>query len=566
MGKNKSYSDAVPQVKIVIEHTRNIVEGEQRYRNVARIFVENADGERFLIPTTKPGIARVYARHIAEGGTPYDDRANHITSLVEDYNKMSGFVRATRNGQFNESAQRLVLEGVGHYTKLRETLSHMAGRRGYTAYFENWTPALMEDEVEETNLNELFVQETLDPRIESVLPILSKLNKKISEMSEVTELSEWADSLLEGGDGGEASEEPPESKEGETAEDGNEAPEDNLDESMDPEKRSRLDDLIGMYRDSTDPSDYYDSEYEDPEEVLNMIRAEFGDRVASQVEAGTDKMHFPRKDHDQGYDPMSWRKPIDRQTKAGKMYKQDSDYRKNTIKARFNNRGSSAIEGVEEGILDTVKKVGGKVLDKLGHGSDEDLLKDLKDKAGVRNPQTGKPSMAYSDVEKRTDEVDMGQADSSLRNEPKQDNGKMDHFTALGKASKKMGHDHYMDVPDDKLEALRAMVKRFRAGEEVDESALQAYLGDKKYGKDGMKKLRKAGQEDASEKTMQNIRAEYSSKEEPVTEDEFAGDYATGEAGQWRNKGPKANKPATIGDLVGEGQEDLNTIKRLLGK
>jgi hypothetical protein len=407
MGKNKSYSDAVPQVKIVIEHTRNIVEGEQRYRNVARIFVENADGERFLIPTTKPGIARVYARHIAEGGTPYDDRANHITSLVEDYNKMSGFVRATRNGQFNESAQRLVLEGVGHYTKLRETLSHMAGRRGYTAYFENWTPSLMEDETEETNLNELFVQETLDPRIESVLPILSKLNKKISEMSEVTELAEWADSLLEGGDGGEASEEPPESKEGETAEDGNEAPEDNLD----------------------------------------------------------------------------------------------------------------------EGILDTVKKVGGNVLDKLGHGSDEDLLKDLKDKAGVRNPQTGKPSMAYSDVEKRTDEVDMGQADSSLRNEPKQDSGKMDHFTALGKASTKMGHDHYMDVPDDKLEALRAMVKRFRAGEEVDESALQA-----------------------------------------VAEGEFAGDYATGEAGQWRNKGPKANKPATIGDLVGEGQEDLNTIKRLLGK
>jgi hypothetical protein len=67
------------------------------------------------------------------------------------------------------------------------------------------------------------------------------------------------------------------------------------------------------------------------------------------------------------------------------------------------------------------------------------------------------------------EEVDMGQADSSLRNEPKQNNDKMDHFTALGKASKKLGHDHYMDVPDDKLEALKAMVKRFRAGEEVDE-------------------------------------------------------------------------------------------------
>jgi hypothetical protein len=40
-----------------------------------------------------------------------------------------------------------------------------------------------------------------------------------------------------------------------------------------------------------------------------------------------------------------------------------------------------------------------------------------------------------------------------------------------------------------------------------------------------------------------------------VAEGEFAGDYATGEAGQWRNKGPKAHKPATIGDLVGEGEE-----------
>jgi hypothetical protein len=213
----------------------------------------------------------------------------------------------------------------------------------------------------------------------------------------------------------------------------------------------------------------------------------------------------------------------------------------------------------------------------------------------------------------------------------------MDHFTALGKASKKMGHDHYMDVPDDKLEALKAMVKRFRAGEEVDESALQAYIGDKKYGKDGMDALRKAGQDDASEKTMQNIRAEYSDKEQAVAEEgsenkysnlsnrgvnrginragddfnrmldldqaesphyktqhqqdtkqrlkttpmagpigvlpdqgvaegEFAGDYATGEAGQWRNKGPKANKPATIGDLVGEGQEDLAAMMRIVNR
>ena len=48
-----------------------------------------------------------------------------------------------------------------------------------------------------------------------------------------------------------------------------------------------------------------------------------------------------------------------------------------------------------------------------------------------------------------------------------------------------------------------------------------------------------------------------------VAEGEFAGHYATGVAGQWRNKGPKANKPATIGDLVGEGEEKDTTNKRV---
>lgn len=196
MGKKASYNDAVPNVKIVLQHNRALEEGEQRYRNVDRIFLENADGERFLAPTTKPGIARVYARHIAEGGVPNDDRWNHIKSVCEDYNKMAGFVRATRNKEFNESAQDLINEGANHYTNLRETLHKLTGHRGYHAYFESWTPSLMEDEGEDLAINELFVQETVDPRIESVMPILSKLRKNVAEMSEVDSLAEWAESII----------------------------------------------------------------------------------------------------------------------------------------------------------------------------------------------------------------------------------------------------------------------------------------------------------------------------------------------------------------------------------
>jgi hypothetical protein len=492
MGKTASYSDAVPTVKIILQHSRQIQEGEQRYRNVSKIFLENAEGERFLSPTNKPGLAQVYARHLAEGGVPNDDRWNHLKSICEEYSKMAGFVRAVRGNQFNESAQRLVNEGLNHYQSLRESLSKLRGSRGYNAYFESWTPALMENEGDDqTNLNELFVQETLDPRIESVIPILNKLSKNLGEMKEVSELAEWADSLIESPGAetlahNQATEKSrldafdlDETDGGQQALNPGGIPEDELVQEGKPSKT----DIAMAYLKAVVMAPMGTPE---KRRILNWQQI-LSNQFDIEMDPATLAQLLPQ---------------FDSQLKSGQLDK---------LQNRMASRGELEIgesqRGVEEGILDTVKKVGGKVLDKLGHGSDEDLLKKLQKDAGIRGPNHGKPSMAQSDVEKRVDEEDM------------------------------------------------------------DESALQAYLGDKKYGKDGMKKLRQAGQDDASEKTMQNIRAEYSSKEEPVKEDgQFAGDFATGEAGQWRNKGPKANKPATIGDLVGEGQEDLAAMMRIVNR
>lgn len=194
MGKKASYNDAVPNVKIILQHNRNLEEGEARYRNVARIFLENQDGERFLAPTTRPGLARVYARHLAEGGMVNDDRWNHIKGMCEDYNKMAGFVRATRNTQFNESAQSLVQEGINHYHNLRETLHKLSGHKGYQTYFESWTPTLLEGDGED--VSSMFMSSSLDPRIESAMPILARLYKPVTEMEEVSSLSSWADDII----------------------------------------------------------------------------------------------------------------------------------------------------------------------------------------------------------------------------------------------------------------------------------------------------------------------------------------------------------------------------------
>lgn len=460
MGKKGSYSDAVPTTKIIIQHNKNIEEGEQRYRNVAKIFVENSEGERFAVPTTKPGIARVYARHIAEGGTPYDEKGKHITSLCEEYQKMGAFVRATRNGQFNESAQRLVNEGINHYQSLRETLGRMTGHRGYTAYFESWTPPLMEDETDTSNLNELFVQETLDPRIESVMPILSKLQKKVAEMKEVDALAEWADSLTE-------------------------APGAETLKHNDDTEASNLK-AFDLAEDGAEL-----------EPAIDELQEGFDDNpVASAI---TRRIIMQRPDLLKKFGPVKVTQAIDDIAD----FVGDTEEIGSSDVSGWIKQIEQSLGGVDEGIVDTIKTAGKKVFDKLGGGSEEDLLKDLQKKAGIpAHAQHGKPAMAK---------------------------------------------------PKD---------------EEVDESALQAYLGDKKYGKEGMDALRKAGREDASKETMAKIRAKFDKlDEEELAEDEFAGDYATGEAGQWRNKGPKANKPATIGDLVGESEElDEDAVDDFMAK
>lgn len=195
--RHTSYSDNTPTIKMIIKHSRALDEGDQRYRNIEKIFLENELGERVLVPTKKPSVGRAFARHLAEGGQYNDDRWNHIREIAEDIGKLGGFVRATRNGQFNESVASVVNEAANHYQSLRETIKRISGSRGYNHYFESWQPTLMETQVEQDYAG-MFSASRLDPRIESAIPVLKKLNISVGELSEASEFEAWANSIVEG--------------------------------------------------------------------------------------------------------------------------------------------------------------------------------------------------------------------------------------------------------------------------------------------------------------------------------------------------------------------------------
>jgi hypothetical protein len=70
----------------------------------------------------------------------------------------------------------------------------------------------------------------------------------------------------------------------------------------------------------------------------------------------------------------------------------------------------------------------------------------------------------------------------------------------------------------------------------------------KKFAKDAGKMFDKAFKDDVDENFINMA------PQAVAEEGEFAGNFKTGPAGQWRNKGPKANKPAKVGDLVGASE------------
>jgi len=477
MGKQSSYSDAVPTVKIILQHTRQIQEGEQRYRNIARIFLENQLGERILAPTTRPGVAQVYARHLAEGGVPNDERWNHIKGLCEEYTKMAGFVRATRGNQFNESAQQLVNEGINHYHNLRETLGRMRGHRGYHKYFESYTPTLMETEGDETNLTELFVQETLDPRIESVMPILSRLQKNVTEMKEVVELDEWAKSLVEGGDGSEASEE----EDGDTAGDageggGEDAPEDDLMEAPGAETLA--------HNQNTEKNNLkaFDLE-EDSEEtkLARKLKANIG-HIQSQLK---DPNISDAQKKDLKFKLQMYTDRLGKKKTSGDA---DTSYSDDTKQGQIAKQAHDRVRKVE-------KKTAG------------DLLHDV----------TG---------------LEEGMTKDAMMND-----------------AEKMSLEQFCDKYGDE-DWVKEFYHTAVGTEDVEESGLQAYLGNKKYGKEGMDALRKAGREHAGKEKMASIRAKYDKlDEEGVAEDLDANQKRVGQLGPTEKV-----KNNNIGKLVGASE------------
>ena len=171
----------VGSARIRVLHTESVnseVRGS-RARHINAIYVENDQGERFRMQHNKLSGARAMARHIAEGGMPYDEVGQHLNSMVQEMSELGRFVRSMRNRTFEDStATGMVEAATSYYQGMHRQLNHLKGPKAYKSFVENFEPQAQQlDEVDVNEMKEKFVKKIFDDRMTAALPLVHKAYK-----------------------------------------------------------------------------------------------------------------------------------------------------------------------------------------------------------------------------------------------------------------------------------------------------------------------------------------------------------------------------------------------------
>ncbi len=195
-GTNKiSYQDFGAS-RIMIKHTESVNPelGKSRTRSIGKIYIESNDGERFLYPYKHLTGARAMARHVAEGGKPFDDFGTHITGLSEELNKLRKFKSYMgRSAVMAESLSEYMDVVQDRIKTVKKTVESLQKQKFYAEAFASFEKPMMEDvpaDVAENWIDQLTIKQ-FNEELKDVFPYIYNL---VSEATKATELS--AEDLL----------------------------------------------------------------------------------------------------------------------------------------------------------------------------------------------------------------------------------------------------------------------------------------------------------------------------------------------------------------------------------
>ena len=167
-GSMKTSYQQTDGAKLIIRHSKPVNEEVMgsRSRNIKALFIENSQGERFRYPQIHLSGARTMTRHVAEGGTPYDELGQKIIGLSEERTQLMRVNQYIRSNGLQEQAG-----DIGSVVQMRlSEIKHILGR--YNA------ESIMNDvhESDDTDVESLKERLTKNVFDESIGEMLPKLN------------------------------------------------------------------------------------------------------------------------------------------------------------------------------------------------------------------------------------------------------------------------------------------------------------------------------------------------------------------------------------------------------
>ena len=179
-GTNKiSYQD-LGEARLIIKHNKavNLELAAGRTMHIESIYIENANGERFMYPFKHLNGARALAEHIKHGGIPYDAIGKHITGLSEELaglRKFKGYVNRTPVvSEAMGTINNRVIERIEAIKKEVHGLQRKAYYETFAESFKEFKEQMIPEDVMTDWVDRLTIR-TFNEELKSVFPYIYKI-------------------------------------------------------------------------------------------------------------------------------------------------------------------------------------------------------------------------------------------------------------------------------------------------------------------------------------------------------------------------------------------------------
>lgn len=189
-GTGKVSYQNIGNSRLNIRHTQHVNPdlAASRTQHIDKIYIESADGERFMYPFRHLNGARAMARHVSEGGKPFDDFGKHITGLSEELANLRKFKNYMgRSSVMAESLAGYMDAVAERIQSVKKTIEGLQKESHYKEAFESFQPPVMEEvpaDVVENWIDQLTIRQ-FNEELKDVFPYVYKLVSEVSKAKEI---------------------------------------------------------------------------------------------------------------------------------------------------------------------------------------------------------------------------------------------------------------------------------------------------------------------------------------------------------------------------------------------